>query len=256
MKRHRIYVCEDSLEGILTAVHFAYMSRYGHEYQSIQAGDYAEPSLFSEMIYVDTDMEKASRVADAIIKKISWYAWHMVMHGAMACDEDKADAVYRFLIRGFRVGSCVTEQFADPAVMRLVKLLRAVQREELHVCGFIRFRELADGVLFADFAPKHHQLPLIAEHFSDRYPMENWIIYDERRHEACVHQASSDWWITKDAVPDQRKIMEVSDDQRAFEIWWKDFYDAIGITERENPSCRMRMMPKMYWRNMTEMMGK
>ena len=41
VKTHRNYVCEDSLEGILTAVHVAYMSRYGHEYQSIQAGDYA-----------------------------------------------------------------------------------------------------------------------------------------------------------------------------------------------------------------------
>ena len=71
-----------------------------------------------------------------------------------------------------------------------------------------------------------------------------------------MHQASCDWWITRDAIPDQRKIMEVSDDQRAFEMWWKGFYDAIGITERENPLCRMRMMPKMYWRNMPEMMGK
>ena len=70
MKTHRIYVCEDSLEGILTAVHFAYMSRYGHEYQSIQAGDYAEPFLFSEMIYVDTDMEKASRVANRTLGKV------------------------------------------------------------------------------------------------------------------------------------------------------------------------------------------
>ena len=35
MKTPRIYMCEDSLEGILSAVHAAYMSRYGHEYQSI-----------------------------------------------------------------------------------------------------------------------------------------------------------------------------------------------------------------------------
>ena len=37
MKTPRIYMCEDSLEGILSAVHAAYMSRYGHEYQSIEA---------------------------------------------------------------------------------------------------------------------------------------------------------------------------------------------------------------------------
>ena len=70
MKTPRIYACEDSLEGILSAVHAAYMSRYGHEYQSIRAGDYVETDLFTEIIYVKTDMDKASRVADAIIHKL------------------------------------------------------------------------------------------------------------------------------------------------------------------------------------------
>ena len=65
MKTQRIYMCEDSLEGILSAVHAAYMSRYGHEYQSIAAGDYVEVSLFSEMIRIETDVDKAARVADA-----------------------------------------------------------------------------------------------------------------------------------------------------------------------------------------------
>ena len=41
-----------------------------------------------------------------------------------------------------------------------------------------------------------------------------------------------------------------------FEKWWKQFYETIGIRERENPRCRMSMMPKMYWSNMPEMMGK
>lgn len=256
MKTPRIYACEDSLEGILSAAHAAYMSRYGHEYQSIQAGDYVETSLFTEVIYVETDIAKASRVADAIIHKISWYAWYMVQHAAMACDADKADAVYRFLIRGFKIGALVSEQLADDAVMRVLRLHRTVQREKQHMYGFIRFQELTSGVLFAKFAPKHHQLPLIAEHFADRYPMENWMIYDEKRHEVCVHEVGKGWWMTSHVTPDQRVIDAVSDSQRAFEQWWKSFYDTIGIQERENPRCRMTMMPKMYWKNMTEMQGK
>lgn len=253
MKTPRIYACEDSLEGILSAVHAAYMSRYGHEYQSIRAGDYVETDLFTEIIYVKTDMDKASRVADAIIHKISWYAWYMTEHAAMACDSDKGDAIYRFLIRGFKVGGKVTEQLADDEVMRILRLHRAVQREKQHMYGFIRFRELANGVLFAQFAPKHRQLPLIAEHFADRYPMENWMIYDENRREVCVHEAGKAWWMTNGVTPDARMIRDVSDSQRDFEQWWKCFYDTIGIKERENPRCRMTMMPKMYWKNMPEM---
>ena len=168
---------------------------------------------------------------------------------------DKADTIYRFLVLGFRVGRNVTEQLADPVVNRMLKLERGVMREKDHFYGFVRFRELNSGILFAKIAPKHHQLPLAAEHFADRYPTENWMIY-ERRHEVCVHEAGRGWWITKDVTPSQRMISDVSDSQRQFEELWKQFYEAIGIRERENPRCRMSMMPKMYWSNMPEMMGK
>lgn len=256
MKTPRIYACEDSLEGILSAVHAAYMSRYGHEYQSIHAGDYVENSLFTEIIYVETDLDKATRVADAIIHKISWCAWYMIQHASMAIDADKADAIYHFLVRGFKVGGQVVEQLTDEYVLRVLKLHRAVQREKQHMYGFIRFRELNSGVMFAAFAPKHRQLPLIADHFADRYPMENWMIYDERRREVCVHEMGKGWWMTSGVVPDQKMIADVSDSQKTFEQWWKSFYDTIGIRERENPRCRMTMMPKMYWSHMTEMQGK
>lgn len=252
MKMPRVYACEDSLEGILSAIHMAYMSRYGHDYQSIHAGDYVEPTLFTEIIYVETDVGKAARVADAVIRKISGEAWYMIRHAAMACDGDKADVIYHFLVRGFKVGKVVVEQLADEYVLRLLKLYRAVQREKQLMYGFVRFQELESGVLFAKLDPKHRQLPLIADHFSDRYPGENWMIYDEKRHEVCVHEAGKGWWMSPDVTPDERVVRELSESQRAFEQWWKTFYDTIGIQERKNPKCRMNLMPKMYWKNMPE----
>lgn len=256
MKNQRIYMCEDSLEGILSAVHAAYMSRYGHDYQTITAGDYVESSLFAEITPVETDVDKAARVADAVIHKISGYAWLLVKYAAMSCHMDKADTIYHFLVKGFRIGRKVTEQLADPVVMRILKLERGVMREKDHFYGFVRFQELSSGILFAKIAPKHHQLPLAAEHFADRYPMENWMIYDERRHEVCVHEAGKGWWIAENVTPNEGAVSDVSDSQRQFEQWWKQFYETIGIKERENPRCRMNMIPKMYWSNMPEMMGK
>ena len=256
MKMPRIYACEDSLEGILSAVHAAYMSRYGHEYQSIHAGDYVENTLFTEIIYVKTDLDKATRVADAVIHKISGMAWYMIQHAAMANDPDKADVIYHFLVKGFKVGSVVVEQLADEYVLRLLKMYRAVQREKQLMYGFVRFQELNSGVMFAKIGPKHRQLQLIAPHFADRYPMENWMIYDERRQEVCVHEVGRGWWMTDHVVPSEHAIQDISDSQKSFEQWWKSFYETIGIQERLNPRCRMTLMPKMYWSNMTEMQGK
>ena len=255
LKTAKIYVCEDSLEGILSAVHAAYMSRYGHGYQSIAVGD-VNMSLFSEVIPVATDMAKAMRVADAVIHKISGSAWHWVKYGAMSCHMDKADTNYKFLVQGFRIGPGITEHLADPVVNRLMKLSRGVSRETDHMYGFLRFCELENGILFAGIAPKHHQIPLLAEHFSDRFPMENWMIYDEQRHEVCVHEAGKDWFLADSVTADLKVTERVSDLQKCFEERWKSFYETIGIKGRENPRCRRNMMPKMYWKNMTEMMGK
>ena len=256
MKTTRIYTCEDSLEGILSAVHAAYMSRYGHGYQSLEVGTSMNLSLFSDVIPVVTDMEKAMRVADAVIHKISAFAWHWVKYGAMSCHMDKGDIIYKFLVKGFRTGPEITEYLADPVVNRLMKLSREVSRETDHMYGFLRFRELKNGVLFATIAPKHHQIPLIAGHFSDRFPMENWMIYDEYRHEVCVHEAGKDWFLADSVTADPWVSSRVSDSQRLFEERWKGFYETIGIRERENSKCRRNMMPKMYWKNMTEMTGK
>lgn len=256
MKTQRIYTCEDSLEGILSAVHTAYMSRYGHEYQSVEAGVYTELSLFHEIIPVVTDIDKAKRVADAIIHKISGLAWHWVKYGAMSCYMDKADTIYKFLVLGFQVGPKITEYLAEPSVNRLMKLSRGVSRETDHAYGFVRFRELKNGLLFSQFSPKHHQIPLIAGHFADRFPMENWMIYDERRQEVCVHEAGKGWFLVPSVEADTVAVNDISGSQSQFEQWWKNFYETIGIKERENPRCRMNMMPKMYWKNMPEMQGK
>lgn len=256
MKTPRIYVCDDSLEGILSAVHAAYMSRYGHVYQSIEIGVSRNFSLFSEVVPVVTDMDKAMRVADAVVHKISGFAWQWIKYGAMSCYEDKADIIYKFLVGGFRIGPKVTECLADPVVNRLMKLSRGVSRETDHMYGFLRFRELERGILFAAIAPKHHQVPLIAGHFADRFPMENWMIYDELRHEVCVHPAGGDWFLTDSVTAGPCSMGQASDSQKQFEERWKSFYETIGIKERENPRLRRSMMPKMYWKNMTEMTGK
>lgn len=248
-----IYQCEDSLEGILSAVHAAYMSRRPHDSQRIETGDHVAYSLFSELIYVETDPDKASRVADAIIHKISGYAWYMIRYASMALEPDKADLIYGFLVKGFRIGKDIVEQMADSHVMGVYGLFRKVQRETQKLYGFIRFQELKNGILISTLAPKHHQLPLLAPHFADRYPLENWILYDEKRQEVCVHERGASWWIQREIRLDELKISDISDQQKQFEEWWKGFYHTIGIKERYNPCCRRTLMPKMYWEYMPEM---
>lgn len=45
-KRMRMLVCDNSVEGILTAVHEAYTSRYGHAFQRIVIGPEVNMDFF------------------------------------------------------------------------------------------------------------------------------------------------------------------------------------------------------------------
>ena len=65
-----------------------------------------------------------------------------------------------------------------PEVMGLHQLSRSVSRETQHLCGFLRFQELQNDILYARLVSKHHVGMFLAEHFQDRLPMEHWVIHD------------------------------------------------------------------------------
>ena len=251
----RVFLCQDSTEGILSAVHMAYLSRYGHKYITIQLKDQWEPSLFCHVTEVDADIEKAESVARAVMKKISPEAWQWVYKASMAGVPEKAQQIYRFLNLGFSVGKRVCDYLSSEYVLPVYQLSRKVGRETDKLMGFVRFRELKSGILFSKISPKHQQLFFLGEHFADRLPEENWVIYDQGRRMACVHQARGPWAVAGDMPLEEERIRHVSPAESDFVDLWKTFFNHIEIKERHNPHLQMNMMPKRFWKNMTEMQG-
>lgn len=252
-KRMRMLVCDNSVEGILTAVHEAFTSRYGHAFQRIVIGPEVNMDFFCDICPVRTDVTRASRVAEAIVCKISDYAWRMVWQAAEADSADKGDVIYRFLILAFANGSRVLGAMTRPEVMRLHQLSRAVSRETLHLYGFLRFEELENHILYGKLVSRHHVGTFLANHFADRLPMEHWIIHDPDRDEVWLHQAGGEWLYIchPDFKIDPGNML--SAEEYDFKVWWKTFTESIAIRERTNPGLQMQMMPKRYWKYMPEM---
>lgn len=253
MKQQRVLVCEDTLEGILSAVHYAYMSRYGHDYTSIAIEGYLEQKMFTDYIQIDTDLDKAERVAQSIIRKISPQAYQWVEQAAMSCHKDeKGDAIYRFLILGYAMGVASLGYLSNDAVLTVYKLAREVSRETQRLRGFVRFGQLDNGVMFAKLDPKHNQLIFLGRFFEERFPQMHWMIYDETRHLVCVHEAGKAFYMMCNQQMEGEITQHYSTEETKFLAWWQTFVDTIAIKERHNPRCQMQMMPKMYWKNMPE----
>lgn len=253
MKQERVLLCEDYLEGILSAIHEAYLSRYGHNYICIEIDLNCERRLFVDYHTIQTDYDKAGRVADAIKKKISPGAFEMIHLASLSCYQDKAQAIYNFVQLGFTMGETVVSHLSNDWVNRIFRLQQEVSRETQKFRGFVRFHELPGRILFSKIAPKHEQLFLLGDHFADRFPEENWIIYDERRQQAAVHEARQSWNLIYGIDP---RIQEIAEEHKTDDVFlelWKLFVKRVTIKERENRRLQMNFMPKRYWSNLPEM---
>lgn len=261
MKIKRILLCEDSFEGVLSAVYEAYASRYGLHDIAVKLLSDADRQevLFSEYKVVETDIEHASSVAQTIRKKISDEAFWLVFHAACAEDAGKADAIYRFIVYGLYYGNKVMDALSEPPVRLVMQLSRKVSRECDHLYGFLRFESVevsGQQLLFARIQPKHQQLRQMAGHFSKRYPKENFVICDVGRRLACVHRADTPCeFLEYDAAFFQsfETAVQAAD---TYEKLWCSFFKAATISQRHNPRCQMSMMPKRYWAYMPEMADK
>lgn len=250
MKTTRIYTCEDTIDGIFTAVYDAWNSRYGHRNIRIQEGTGNNFELFSEYYTVYTDRDKSRKVAEAIQKKISKEAFEMVCQAALSFSKGKGDAIYRFLIQGFLNGPQIVRYLNIPEVNRIYSLSLNVYNESHHYYGFLHFTELDGHILFAPFEPKNNIISLITPHFADRFPDENFIIFDSLRSTAAVHSPAGGWVLVSGENFNLPPSFRNEDEE--IKKLWKTFFHSISIKDRENRKLQRQNMPLRFRTYMEE----
>ncbi|MFQ9515750.1 MAG: TIGR03915 family putative DNA repair protein [Eubacterium sp.] len=247
-------VCEESFEGIMTAVYDGWvLMNQGHQV-SIHPGTGYTPSFFSEFMTIETNVKKAEKVAKSIQVKVSMEAYTMVFRACMHYADDRADAVFNFLKVAYPAGARVVKMLGNPAVMRVTELSRKVANETHMFKEFVRFTELKGNVLFSKIEPKCDVLLLLSYHFQQRFPEEKWIIYDTKRIKASVHPVKGECILIKDR--NMEELTKGMQNGQEYEALWQVFFDTIGIEERYNPKCQRTMMPLWYRKNATEFTRK
>ena len=243
-------VCDETFDGIMTAIYDGWvLMNKGCTVHIYPGKDYA-PTFFSQFVPIETDLDKAVRVAESIRVKVSDKAYRMVYEACMHYDADRADAVFGFLKLAYPVGARVTQMLTNPFVMRLMELKRKVLNEAHLFKEFLRFDELKGRVLYGKIEPKCDILPFVSQHFEARFPEEDWIIYDEKRKKAAVHKHNMDVVFVEGQDIEQRIAdLKIDDEYRDL---WRVFFDTVGIEARKNPKCQQNHMPQLYRKNMTE----
>ena len=241
-----IHIIDGSFEGLLTSVFTAYAKK------AFPAGVYVkneyQQSLYESADEITTDEIKAERVRTGIVIKLGTRIYENVWTAYLSCDPDRFTKIFRYIVLAFAEGRSIVNKLTDKIVFDIFALCRNVGRETCKLTGFIRFSVMENNVQFAEITPEHNQIPLMMQHFADRLQSIPFVIYDSRRCIAGIYD-SKEWYIV-DAHG--LSLPAYAADEEQIRALWKIFYKSIAIEARINLKLQRNLMPKRYWRNMTE----
>lgn len=242
-----VFLYDGSFEGMMTCIYEGYYS--GVEPEGIYSTYAYNDDLLHQKQFIITDPEKAFKVSKAIVEKLSEEFFHKIVNAFFSEDYDVGIYIYQLLRYGFKFGPEVIRHEADDRVSKVVKLSTAVSRETHLFVGLVRFVKLKGDVYYCQFGPTYNQVPLLAEHFSERMHNQVWVIHDINRNIAVFYDTHQ-WYINEFYGLDE---IDLSDDEILYQSLWKTFHKKIAIQERINPRLQRSFMPKKYWKHLIEM---
>ena len=176
----QIYICTDTITGLYSALHDAWKEcRDGDA--GIEVRGKTQQQLFCEYRTVAECEQKAVRLERMIKRYLGCNAYWDIYHALLSDDEAKGTAVFRAMqeSRNIKDSKKIMDHLGNPDVAKVFALSRSVSNEAHMYEEFIRFRELENGILFSEITPKAQILTCVADHFTDRFPLELWMIYDK-----------------------------------------------------------------------------
>lgn len=251
----KILICEDSLEGVLTAVYQAYAWKLDKDCVFLQIGEEDNLRLFAEYITVMPEKMKAQKVISTIIRKMGEDVYWDICCMLASENPEKGQAVYRTIVTALKTGQGrkVLSNVKDSYIQKAFELARNVNNEIHHLYGFLRFAELENGMLYAKIGPKNNVVTLLAPHFADRFPLENFIIHDAGRQIFVLHPAKKGCIVVMGNECDAFQLPGNSKEEEYFQSLFVEFCHTIAIKERTNLKLQRNMLPLRFQEFMVEM---
>ena len=246
--------CENSPEGIFTAVYTAYEKKLDPAVTHIETEEEANYRLFAVYMEVETSGWKAQKVERSLGKRLGQRAAQAIWYAVLSEDAGRADAVYHTIALGLerRGPGSVMDCLQEPAVNRVEKLALTVRNEAHHYMGFLRFSRLESGIMYSEIEPKNQVLVLLGEHFQDRFGEEDFLILDKRRKQYLVHRKGQSYFLYESGEDFPMGPVETAKGEEEIRELFRLFVKTIAIDERENKALQRQLLPLRFRPNMID----
>lgn len=250
-----ILTYDKTFEGFLSAVFDCYDKKLTPI--SFAGATGFQTVLFGSEHSVISDSHKADRVWKGLHKKLSDAGCKMIAIVFLSELPDIEMLLFRFIQKALLSSISIETNFGDPCVLEIHQLFKKVTRETERVRMFVRFQKTIDNIYFASFDPQYNVLPLTVHHFKTRFADQSWIVYDTNRKYGFYHDLNS---VTEIRFNDSKihpvtGVLDQSaftEDEKLFQKLWKTYFKEMEIKERHNPTLHKRLLPKRFWKYLTE----
>ena len=237
-KINNIYIYDGSFPNLLTIIKYLFQENI----LPLDIKENYQEDLFSQNI--NLNLETDEKIIPNIVKNMGLKIFNGLYYLYLSNKDNKEMLIYYFLLYSLRYQEKVFILRNVDILNEAIKTIKYVGRENHKMKGFIRFKELKGGVLYAEFSPTNNVLPLVVKHFQKRLKKEVWLIQDVKR-KVCAYYNTNLYFL--DMQDTKINLNELAKDEVMMENLWKTFYKSVSLKERVNERCRMNFMPKKYW---------
>lgn len=258
-----VLLYEPSFEGWLTAVYQVYDRKlqYNESLQLVAEDSYV-PSLISTATSVNTDDEQAQRVLKKLNALLGPSGMRQILWGFLSEKDDIGTTLFHIVKYAIDYPKRrILEDLGHLDVLELAQTVKSVHREKHRMEAFVRFEHTTDDIYFARVEPDFNVLPIIGEHFRQRYQDQHWAIYDLARGYGIYYDKTLS---TPSRPADLQTITDLDDavlsnptsihspNEQRYQRFWQGYFTNVNIKERKNNRLHKQHMPQRYWKYLSE----
>ena len=246
----KTFIFDNTLEGFYSTIFTCYEKN--EFYCNVTSSNFVQKNMFDNYIEVETNLEKANRVKNGLLKKVNENLVNEIATVFCSNSIKKDQILFEYVKLIFAYGFKARLMLNNEHVIAYNDLLKKVTYERHRMIGFMRFEETVDGVLYAKYSPDNNITHLLLGHFANRFSNENVIIHDTKRNVLGIYSKENSQFFTYTLSQELSQI-SLSEHEQFFQNLWQQYYKNVNIKERKNINQMFMHMPKRYHSNLNEL---
>lgn len=249
-----VVVYDGSFAGLMSAI-FDIYERKMNDVELVKEADICQ-TLFDGIFTAHACTEKYERVWKGVCNKISTQSRNHLFRAFLSEQRGVEAIILGYVRYVFRSATSIEQDYRNPFVLQVNQLSKKVYREKHRMEAFVRFQLTADQLYFSLVDPDFNVLPLICDHFTERYADQRWLIYDTRRKFGIYYDLQQSSEVTLDFLADptsEKDLAAIYDpSETLYQQLWKQYFQSVNISSRKNMRLHIQHMPRRYWKNLIE----